>query len=64
MSGKRILCLAAGLILSFVVIFALAGGLAPSFAASTLGQAVLAVVAVLIGFTIGAAAQRRFFPEA
>lgn len=64
MSGKRILCLIAGLVLSFVVLFALAGGLAPNFAASTLGQVVLAAVAALSGFAIGNLLQRRFFPEA
>jgi hypothetical protein len=64
MSGKRILCLAAGMVVSFVVFFAVAGGIAPTFAASTLGQVVLAAAAALTGFAIGNAAQRRFFPEA
>jgi hypothetical protein len=64
MSAKRFLCLVVGLVLSFVVIFALAGGIAPAFAASTLGQIVLAAIAALAGIAIGSAAQQRFFPGA
>lgn len=62
MSAKRILCLVIGMTLSFVAVFALAGGIAPNFAASTLGQVVLAIVAAVTGLAIGNAAQQRFFP--
>ena len=64
MSGKRLLCLVVSLALSFVVIFALAGGIAPGFAASTIGQIVLAAAAAVIGLIVGNMAQQRFFPRA
>ncbi len=64
MSRNRIICLAVSLVLSFVVIFALAGGLAPNFAATTLGQVVLAAVAAFAGMVLANVAEKRFFPPA
>ena len=62
MTPYRIACLVAALVVSFVVIFLLAGSLMPEFAASRLGQIVLAAVAAAAGLVLGNALQRRFFP--
>ncbi len=64
MSRNRIICLAGSLVISFVVIFAFAGGLAPKFAATTFGQVVLGAVAVLVGMALANVAEKRFFPTA
>jgi hypothetical protein len=62
MTVYRIACLVVGLVVSFVVIFFLAGGLMPEFAASRLGQIVVGAIAAVVGMLLGTAAQRRFFP--
>ena len=62
MSKGRIACLAISLLISFVVVFALAGSLASVWAASTLGQILLAGIAALIGVAAGQFVHQRFFP--
>ncbi len=62
MSKGRIACLAVSLLISFVVVFALAGGLAPAWAGSTIGQMLLAGLAALIGIVAGQYIHQRFFP--
>lgn len=62
MSIYLIACLVGALVVSFLVIFGLAGGLMPEFSASGIGQPVLAAVAAVAGIVIGYAIHRRFFP--
>jgi hypothetical protein len=56
-----IACLAGGVLAAIVVIFALAGAIGPEFAATRIGQVVLAAVSAIAGLAVGRAAHARFF---
>jgi len=62
MSWTAIAVSAACLVVSFVVIFMLAGAIAPGPSASTLGQLVLAGIASLVGLLAGNAVYTKYFP--
>ena len=55
-------CLIACLAVSFVVIFMLAGAIAPVASAHWMGQIILSAVAALIGLFAGNFVHQRFFP--
>ncbi len=61
MSLSMIGCVAVGIALAMVVLFSLAGGLAPAWSASGLGQTLLGAMSALTGIVGGQIAHRRFF---
>jgi hypothetical protein len=54
-------CTAAAIVVAMIVLFPLAGGLASAWAATGLGQTLLAGASALIGVIAGPIIHRRFF---
>jgi hypothetical protein len=62
MTATKIACLVGCIVLSFFVIYMLAGALMAGLAATTIGQLVLAAVSAFVGLLLGQFVYDRFLP--